>query len=109
MCLIIALLVLAALFSLYFFLVVLGTFLAFLPWIIVGLIAGWAASVITESPHGLLGDLVIGLAGSIIGGVLYVALTHHRAGGLLSLTHLLVSIGGAVLLLLVIKAVRGAA
>lgn len=78
--LIVGLFLVAILFAIYV-IVVLGTVLLLLPWIVVGLIAGWIASLITESPHGILGDIVIGLAGSFIGGVLYVALTHHRPGG----------------------------
>lgn len=107
MCLVIALFIIALIFAVWFFIAV-GTVLAFLPWIIVGLIAGWVASVITESRHGLLGDLLIGLAGSVIGGTLYVLLFHRRVVGVFSLTHLVVSIVGAVLLLLVVKALRPA-
>ena len=54
MCLIVAVLILAVLFAVYF-LIALGTVLALLPWLIVGLVAGWVASSITESPHGILG------------------------------------------------------
>lgn len=106
MCLIIALFIVALLFAAYFLLVLVGTAFALVPWLIVGLIAGWAASAITESRHGILGDILIGLAGSFIGGVLYVALFHHRAFGL---AYLLAAIVGSVILLLVVKAVRGQA
>jgi uncharacterized membrane protein YeaQ/YmgE (transglycosylase-associated protein family) len=38
-------------------------------WIIVGLIAGWAASVVSRGHgFGLIGDLVVGLIGALIGG-----------------------------------------
>lgn len=109
MSLVIILFLLAVLFAVFFFFVLVGTVLSFLPWIIVGLIAGWAASAITESKHGILGDILLGLAGSVIGGVIYVALTHHAVGGAFSLTRIVVSIVGAVILLLVIKAVGGKA
>jgi len=108
MCLIIALVIIAVVFA-AFFLITLGTVLALVPWLVVGLIAGWAASAITESKHGILGDIVIGWAGSIVGGVLYTILTHQRVGGLFSLTHLLVAIAGSVVLLLAVKTVTGKA
>ena len=106
MCLIIGIFVVAVLFAIYF-VVAVGTFLAFLPWIIVGLIAGWAASAITESPHGILGDIVIGLGGSLIGGILYVALLHQRIGGVFSLTRIVVAIVGSVILLVFVKVLMG--
>ncbi len=106
MCLVIALVVIGLIFA-GFFLATLGTVLALLPWLIVGLIAGWAASAITASKHGVIGDILIGWAGSIIGGVLYVALTHHRVVGVFSLTHILVAIAGSVILLMIGKAIAG--
>ena len=37
-------------------------------WIIVGVVAGWLAGVITRTNRGILGDLVLGLIGAIVGG-----------------------------------------
>jgi len=110
MALIIVLVVLAALLSLYFFVVLVGAVIAFIPWLIVGLFAGWIASRITSSPAwGSIGDIGIGLAGSVIGGVLYTLVTGHGAGGPFSITRIGVAIAGAVLLLIVIKVMRGGA
>jgi uncharacterized membrane protein YeaQ/YmgE (transglycosylase-associated protein family) len=40
-------------------------------WIVVGLIAGWAAShVMGDGGFGVLGDIVVGLIGAVIGGVI---------------------------------------
>ena len=106
MALIAVLIILAVLLSLYFFLVLVGTVLAFLPWLVVGLIAGWIASAVTRSSHGVLGDIGIGLAGSVIGGVLYELITNHTAGGPFSLTRIGVAIVGSVILLALVKAFR---
>lgn len=106
MCLIVGLFVLAVIMALFFVFALVGTTIALLPWIIVGLIAGWLASAITKSRHGALGDIAIGLAGSIIGGVLYVALVHRSVGGAFSPTRLVVATIGAIILLLVVKAVH---
>ena len=87
MALIAILATLAILLNLYLFFVLVGTVLAFLPRLVVGLIAGWITSAVTHSSHGVLGDIGIGLAGSIIGGVLYALITLHTAGGPLLPTH----------------------
>ena len=41
-----------------------------IAWIVIGLIAGWLAGRITDSPRGLLRNLAVGLIGSILGGFL---------------------------------------
>lgn len=82
-------------FSLLFFLV---------PWVLLGLIAGWVASKIVGSPYGLGGDILVGIAGSVIGGALYSLLLHGSTGGVLSISHLIVSTLGAILLLAVVRA-----
>jgi uncharacterized membrane protein YeaQ/YmgE (transglycosylase-associated protein family) len=40
----------------------------FIGWIIVGVAAGWLAGVITRTNRSIWGDLVLGLAGALIGG-----------------------------------------
>lgn len=109
MCLIVIFFVFAALLVLYFLAVFTGIALSLIPWIIVGLIAGWIASKVTESRHGVLGDIGIGLVGSLLGGILYVIFVHRPVGGAFSPTRLFVSIGGSILLLLIVKAFRRAA
>jgi uncharacterized membrane protein YeaQ/YmgE (transglycosylase-associated protein family) len=44
--------------------------LGVLAWIVIGLIAGWLAARITNAPHGLIRNLIVGLIGSLIGGFL---------------------------------------
>ena len=45
-----------------------------LAWIIVGLVAGWLASKLVGGGYGLLGNLVLGLVGAFIGGIVFTAL-----------------------------------
>ncbi|MHB8621182.1 MAG: GlsB/YeaQ/YmgE family stress response membrane protein [Chloroflexota bacterium] len=73
-----------------------------IPWIIVGLIAGALASAIVGSRHGLLGDIVLGMFGSIVGGFIFGTLLHVRAN---ILTDILMATGGAVIVLLIGKVV----
>jgi uncharacterized membrane protein YeaQ/YmgE (transglycosylase-associated protein family) len=75
----------------------------FIPWIIIGLIAGAIASAITGSRHGLLGDIGLGLIGSVLGGVLMRVVFHYNSSGFIS--DVLVAIVGAVILLLIGKAI----
>jgi len=102
---VLVLLALGALLSLYFLIVLVGAVLALLPWLIVGLIAGWVADKLMGNQYGLVGDLLIGLAGSLIGTALYILLTGHRPGGPLGITHLIMAVIGAVLLLAVMRAI----
>ncbi len=77
--------------------------LGFIGWIVVGLIAGWIAEKATNSNHGLLTNLMVGIAGAFIGG--FVA----RALGLMFfgfLGTLVVATIGAVLLLVVLRAIK---
>jgi uncharacterized membrane protein YeaQ/YmgE (transglycosylase-associated protein family) len=55
----------------------------FLVWIAVGAIAGFLASAVVGGGYGILGDIVIGVAGAFIGGWLLRALgTRAPWGGL---------------------------
>lgn len=102
----IALLVVALLVLLVAVKVITGLLFLLIPWIILGLVAGWVASKIVGSPYGLGGDMLVGIAGSVIGGSIFSLLFHIPTGGTLSLPHVLVSIIGAVLLLAVMRATR---
>ena len=37
-------------------------------WVVLGGIAGWIASLVTDSDRGILGDIILGILGAIIGG-----------------------------------------
>ena len=45
-----------------------------LAWIVVGLVAGWLASMLAGGGYGLVGNLVLGLVGAFIGGIVFTAL-----------------------------------
>ncbi|MCU1299807.1 MAG: Transglycosylase associated protein [Candidatus Sulfotelmatobacter sp.] len=69
----------------------------FLWWIIVGLIAGWATGKIMRgSGYGPLVDILIGIAGAIVGGWIMRAIGFEGQGG--TIYTILVAIGGAVFL-----------
>jgi len=66
-------------------------------WIVIGLAAGWLASMVMHSPHGILMDLVLGVVGSLVGGFLASAIFHWSPGSIAG--HLVVAFIGAVLLI----------
>lgn len=105
MCLIWILIGIAILFA-AFFIALVGTFLALLPWLIVGLIAGALASWITRTEHGIFGDILVGLAGSVIGGVVFRIIL-HRQPDRFSLTGTLSATVGAIIFLALIKLING--
>lgn len=78
--------------------------------LIVGLIAGAIARLLVpgKDPMGIGGTILLGLVGSFIGGFLGWALFHHNANqGALQPSGLLGSIIGAVIALLIYRAVSG--
>ena len=42
--------------------------MSIIGWIIVGILAGWLAGVITRTDRSIWGDLVLGLAGALLAG-----------------------------------------
>ena len=55
----------------------------FVSWVVVGLLAGWlAGSVMKGGGYGLVGDMVLGLIGSVVGGWIFWALGVSAGGGL---------------------------
>jgi len=68
----------------------------FFGMIIIGVIAGWIAEKVTASDHGLLTNLLVGIAGSFVGGTLAGLMNLQFEGWLGTL---LVAAVGAVLIL----------
>lgn len=85
----------------------------FLIWIVVGAVIGWVASVImkTNSRQGLIADIIVGILGAFLGGLFLSPLFNISTinEGNFSLPALLVSLGGAVLLLAISKLFRNVA
>ena len=104
--LIVAFLFIALVLSIFFFLFLVGTLLSFVPWILIGLLAGWLGSRVTGNRQGTVANILVGLAGSVIGGVLYVIVTGHSAGGPFTLSRILAATAGAIILLLLLKGWR---
>lgn len=80
-----------------------------LAWIVVGLIAGWlASSVMKGGSSGLVGDIVLGIVGALLGGFLAAQLLGiDNAVNAIDVTSILVAFIGAVILIALLRAVRG--
>ena len=79
--------------------------------IIVGAIIGWLASLImkTDAEQGLLWNVIIGIVGSLLGKWIFADLLgigSAAAAGSLTLAGVLWGIAGAVILILILKALR---
>ena len=71
-----------------------------LLWIAIGLIAGWLASAVVGGGYGVIGDIVVGIVGAFLGGMLFRSLGIASPFGGLAGTIFVAFIGAIVLLLL---------
>jgi uncharacterized membrane protein YeaQ/YmgE (transglycosylase-associated protein family) len=82
----------------------------FIVWIVAGAVIGWVASIImrTNNRQGLIADIIVGIVGAFVGGYFLSPLFNVGTinEGNFSLPALLVSLGGAVILLAISKLFR---
>jgi uncharacterized membrane protein YeaQ/YmgE (transglycosylase-associated protein family) len=76
----------------------------FFGMLVIGILAGYIAEKVTASDHGLLTNLLVGIAGSFVGGLLATLLNVAFYGWL---GNLIVATVGAILLLWVWRRLRG--
>jgi uncharacterized membrane protein YeaQ/YmgE (transglycosylase-associated protein family) len=74
--------------------------------LVVGVVAGWlAGKVVRGTGFGLIGDLVVGIAGAFVAAWLFPRLGIHLGTGILS--EILYSALGAIILLVIVRLIRG--
>lgn len=80
-----------------------------LAWLVVGLVAGWLASVVMRGGgFGLVGDIIVGVVGALIGGFLAATLLNiPDAVNGINFTSILVAFIGAVILIAVLRLFSG--
>jgi uncharacterized membrane protein YeaQ/YmgE (transglycosylase-associated protein family) len=82
----------------------------FIIWLVIGGLVGWLASVVmkTDAQQGVILNIVVGIIGALLGGWLLAPLfgTGTINQGDFSLSGLLVSFLGAVILLAIVNLVR---
>jgi uncharacterized membrane protein YeaQ/YmgE (transglycosylase-associated protein family) len=79
----------------------------FLIWLVIGLIAGWLASAIVGGGYGIVGDIVIGIVGAFVGGLifrgLHISAPWHGLPGTIFVAFI-----GALALLVILRVIRAA-
>ena len=71
----------------------------------VGLVAGWlAGKIVRGTGFGLIGDILIGIAGAFISSLLFPRLGFHLGTGIVS--EIIYSAIGAIVLLLIVRLIR---
>lgn len=87
--------------------------MGFLAWIVFGAIAGWVANIVVggrdRRPQGCLVSIVVGVVGAALGGLLYRAFTGHEKTWDFDFPSLGVAALGAIVLLVILRLVQGAA
>jgi uncharacterized membrane protein YeaQ/YmgE (transglycosylase-associated protein family) len=72
----------------------------------VGLVAGWlAGKIVRGTGFGIIGDIIVGIAGAFISSLLFPRLGIHLGVGIVS--EIIYSAIGAVVLLLIVRLLRG--
>lgn len=77
-------------------------------WLIVGAIAGWLAGVVMGSNNSLITNIVLGIVGSFVGGFALTLVPGVQAveSGL-SIGHILTAAVGAIIVLGLVRLLRG--
>ena len=72
----------------------------------VGIVAGWlAGQIVRGTGFGLVGDLLVGVVGAFVASLLFPRLGLHLGTGIVS--EIIYSAIGAIILLLIVRLVRG--
>jgi len=83
--------------------------MSFLAWIVLGLLAGFIGSkIVNNTGQGVVLDIILGVVGAVIGGWLFNQFGASGVSGL-NLYSLVVSVIGAIVVLIVYHAIRRAA
>jgi uncharacterized membrane protein YeaQ/YmgE (transglycosylase-associated protein family) len=74
--------------------------------LVVGIVAGWlAGKVVRGTGFGLIGDLLVGVAGAFVASWLFPRFGIHLGTGIVS--EIIFSALGAIILLLIVRLIRG--
>ena len=79
----------------------------FIWFILIGLVAGWlAGQLVKGGGFGVVGDIVVGVLGSVFGGFLFRSLGLSSGGGLLGA--IIVATIGAIALIFILRLIKRA-
>ena len=81
--------------------------MSIIAWLVVGLIAGWIASmIVNRRGEGFIGDIILGAVGAFVGGFLFHLFGRTGVSGL-NIYSIAVAALGAIVVLLVWHAIVG--
>jgi len=78
-------------------------FKSILAWIVIGLIAGWLASIVVGGGGSLIGYIIAGLIGSVVGGFLAQQLNIKLSLGNAFVEQVIISFLGAMVVLIIAR------
>ena len=80
-----------------------------LLWLLFGALVGWLAGIIMKSQGTLLRNIILGIVGSIVGGFIASLLGFGSldAGFSFNIVNVVISIGGACLLIFIVRLIKG--
>lgn len=78
----------------------------FIGWLFIGALIGWVASKIMRGKGGLIRNIIVGIAGSVVGGWLaeYAGI---GSGNVWSIGGFLIAVGGACVLIILSRLILG--
>ena len=80
--------------------------MSFIAWIILGLISGFIASkLVNKTGEGLILDIILGIVGALVGGFITNNLLHIGDVSGLNIPSILISVIGAVIVLVLYHAI----
>ena len=71
-----------------------------LLWIVLGALAGWIADIIVKSSHGMIEDIVLGIVGAFVGGLVMNFFGQPGVTGF-NIYSLIVAVIGAIVLIFI--------
>jgi uncharacterized membrane protein YeaQ/YmgE (transglycosylase-associated protein family) len=81
--------------------------MSIVAWIVLGLIAGFISSlIVNRRGEGFFLDIILGIVGALVGGFIMSAVGGEGVSGL-NIYSILVAIGGAIVVLVILHAIRG--
>ncbi len=77
-------------------------------WIVLGGLAGWIASALLKERRGCLMNVIIGILGALLGGVIFSVITGWPSAPTgINLWSIFVAVMGSLVLMGLVRAVRG--
>ena len=83
--------------------------ISLLLWLLFGALVGWIAGILMKSKRSLLGNIIVGIIGSFLGGFIASLLGFGSFGGefAFDIVNIAISIGGACLLIFIVGLLGG--